>query len=109
MSKSQIPKPPTHLRLATRKWWQRVVTQWVLDEHHTRLLTLAAQAWDSGQEAREALRQHGLTYKTRFGEPKARPEVKIEGDCRIQFARLIRELNLDVPPPEEDNRPPRVR
>lgn len=78
-----------------------------LDAHHVRLLQLAAESWDRGQQAREALGKHGITFTDRFGAPHARPEVAIERDARIAFARLLRELALDVDPPA-DARPPRI-
>ena len=92
-----IQKAPKHLRLPTRKWWQSVVTAYKLELHHTRLLTLAAEAWDRGEQAREAL-TNGVTYQDRFGQPKSRPEVAIERDSRLGFARLLRELSLDDEP-----------
>ena len=69
------------------------------------MLTLAAEAWDRGQQAREIVDRDGLTFTDRFGQPKARPEIAIERDSRIGFARLLRELALDVGGPE-DSRPP---
>jgi hypothetical protein len=56
-------------------------------------------------QAREALKG-GLTYEDRFGCPRARPEIAVERDSRIGFARLVRELGLDVNNPD-DARPPR--
>lgn len=103
------PKPPTHLRTATRQWWQSVVDEYELEPHHVRLLTLAAESWDRCAEAREALAEHGTTYTDRFGQPRARPEVNIERDARIAFARLVRELALDVNEPAGDLRPPGIR
>jgi len=40
-------KAPRHLRAATRRWWESVVAAWQLEQHHVRLLTLAAggSAW----------------------------------------------------------------
>jgi phage terminase small subunit len=100
-------KAPSHLRKPTAEWFDAVLADYELEPHHVRLLTLAAEAWDRGQQAREALQQHGLTFIDRFKAPHARPEVAIERDSRIAFARLVRELALDVVEPDEQ-RPPRI-
>ena len=105
MQNSSTPKPPPHLCAPTRHWWQAVIDGYELEPHHLRLLTLASEAWDQCVEAREAIAAHGLTFEDRFGQPRARPEVAIERDNRIAFARLVRELGLDVHEPEEP-RPP---
>ena len=102
-------KAPKHLRAATRRWWLAVLEDYQLEEHHKRLLTLAAESWDRCQQAREALVTHGLTFDDRFGAPHARPEVAIERDSRLAFARLLRELSLDIEPPRELGRPPGIR
>jgi hypothetical protein len=83
------------------------VAEFRLEEHHERLLTLAGEAWDRATEAREALAEHGLTYVDRFDQPRARPEVAIERDSRLAFARLIRELDLDGEPLAEPRIPRR--
>ncbi|MGO4637235.1 P27 family phage terminase small subunit [Mesorhizobium sp. 2RAF45] len=88
-------KPPAHLRPATKKWFKSVTSDFDLDGHHVRLLTLAAEAWDQAQTAREVLDSGGQTFTDRFGQPKERPEVGILQNARISFARLIRELALD--------------
>jgi phage terminase small subunit len=100
--------PPEHLQPDTRRWWRSVVSDWQLDEHHIRLLTLAAEVWDRCEQARQTLAREGLTYTDRFGQPTARPEVGIERDSRIAFARLVRELDLDGEPASE-SRPPALR
>jgi hypothetical protein len=83
--------------------------EYQLEPHHTRLLTLAAESWDRCQQAREVLDRDGLTYADRFGAPRARPEVAVERDNKVSFARLLRELDLDVEPPSEGRRPPGLR
>ena len=99
--------PPQHLKPPARRWWSSVVADYQLEPHHIRLLTLAAEAWDVCTKSREALAEHGLTFTDRFGCPKPRPEVAIERDSRLGFARMLRELALDdVEPPE--TRPPRI-
>lgn len=101
-------KAPKHLKPETRQWWESVVKDWDLEEHHVRLLTLAGESWDRCQQARVVLDEKGLTFSDFRGQPKARPEVAIERDSRIAFARLIREIGLDVQD-ADDSRPPRVR
>ena len=92
---------PRHLQVATRRWWAAVVADFELEPHHVRLLTLAAESWDRCGQARAAIDANGLTYNDLSGLPRARPEIGIERDSRIAFARLVRELGLDVTPPAE--------
>jgi phage terminase small subunit len=110
-TRADLPKPPRGLRRATRAWWLSVVETYQLEDHHVRLLTLAAESWDRAQEARDAIRKHGLTYEDpKLRRPVARPEVAIERDSQIRFARLLRELDLDVEAPApERSRPPALR
>ena len=96
------PSPPAHRRPSTAEWWRGVVDDFALEPHQLRLMQLACEAWDRCQEARAALTENGLTYTDRFGAPRARPEVAIERDGRIAFARLLRELALDVTAPAEE-------
>ncbi len=72
-----------------------MVETYELEPHHIRLLTLAAESWDRCEQSREILADEGLTFEDRFGQPKSRPEVAVERDSRLAFARLIRELALD--------------
>ena len=104
----KTPTPPKHLRPSTKQWWSSVVAEFELEPHHIRLLTLAAESWDRCVQAREALEQQGLTFTDKHGQPKARPEVVIERDSRIAFARLLRELALDVDPLASESRPPLI-
>ena len=99
-------KAPSHLKSDTRKWWESVVESWDLEDHHIRLLTLEGESWDRCGQARKILDQEGLTYNDFRNQPKARPEVQIERDSRIAFARLLRELGLDVA--DDDTRIPRI-
>jgi hypothetical protein len=102
-------KPPKYLRLETQKWFSSVIAEYTLEPHHVRLLLKCAQAFDRSEEAREAILKHGLTYEDRFGSPRARPECAIERDSRLAFARLLRELDIDVAGPGDDSRPPALR
>jgi phage terminase small subunit len=103
----QKPKPAKHLRPETRKWYAQICELFELESHHVRLLLLACECWDRVLQAREALAEHGLTYVDRFECPRPRPEVAIERDSRLAFARLLRELDLDAAAPP-DVRPPHL-
>lgn len=103
---ARSPKAPKHLQAATRRWWTAVVGEYELEDHHIRLLTLAAEAFDRCVAARETIEAEGAYYTNRFGEPRAHPAVAVERDSKIQFARLLRELDLDGGP-EPDPRIPR--
>jgi len=103
------PRAPKHLRKSTAEWFRSVAKSYELEPHHVRLLQLAAEAWDRVEEAREALAEHGLTFEDRFGQPHARPEVAVERDSRLAFARLLRELDLDADPPRDTSRLPALR
>jgi len=104
------PNMPTdHLELSTRTWVESVVKEFVLEDHHFMILVLAGEARDRGRQARELLAREGLTIVDRFGSPRPHPAVAIEKDSAIRFARLVRELGLDVDgPTEERARPPLV-
>lgn len=102
-------RAPDGLAPATKRWWLSVTRDWQLEEHHIRLLTMAAQAWDRAQAAQTVIAEHGMTYEDRFGAPRLRPEVNVRRDAEVAFARLIRELDLDIEPPAEATRPPVLR
>jgi phage terminase small subunit len=108
VKKTSSIKPPPHLRKPTQAWWESVNAEYVLEPHHIKLLTLAAENWDRATLAREAIAEHGLVSSDRFGSPRKRPEVSIAEAATIAFARLCRELDLseDSTP---DNRPPALR
>ena len=105
--KDKKPTAPQHLSKPTSEWFRGVLKTFELEEHHVRLLTLAAEAWDRCQQARESIQKNGLTYQDRFDQPHARPEISIERDSRTAFCRTLRELGLDVEEPKEQ-RPPTI-
>jgi hypothetical protein len=87
-----------------------VVNRWELEEHHIHTLTLAAVALDRCTEARELIAAEGLTVPTANGGSKLHPACRVESASMIAFARLLRELDLDIEPPAEDvKRPPMLR
>lgn len=103
-------RAPQHLQPATRSWFAAVLRDYELEPHHVRLLQLAGESWDRCTQARELLDRDGLTVPTGDGGLKAHPAVGIERDARLAFARLVRELDLDVEAPSSERRgPPGLR
>jgi phage terminase small subunit len=103
----RLPEPPKHLSAASRRWWADVVSNFELESHHLKLLALAAEALDRTEQARAQIEKEGMTVAGRFG-PRTHPAVAIERDSRLAFARLLRELDLDVELPAE-RRPPMLK
>jgi phage terminase small subunit len=92
---------PNGLKPATKAWFEGICRDFELESHHLKILQLAAEAWETYCDARDAIAQHGLTYvNLKFGDVRPRPEVGIMQNSRIAFLGALRELNLDVAPPE---------
>ena len=98
--RTRPPPAPGHLSPEMAAWWASVAAEHDLDQHRLRLLEAACGAWDRMVQARQAVAEHGLTFEGKDG-PRPRPEVAIERDARIAFARLVREMSLDPPPPDK--------
>jgi phage terminase small subunit len=92
---------PPHLKPATRAWFDQICRTYELESQHLRILQLAAEAWDTYEAARDAIVENGMTFiNLKHGDVKPRPEIAIMQNSRIAFLRALRELNLDVAPPE---------
>lgn len=100
---------PKHLDPDTRRWWRSVVSEFVMESHHLRLLQAACEAWDRYQQARQTLATEGPIVFDRFGQACTHPAIAIERDSRAAFLRLVKALDLDVEPPRPGpGRPPRA-
>jgi phage terminase small subunit len=99
------PRPPAGLSAVMRKWWGQTVRDYALESHHLLLLEGACRSWDLARRARAVLDRDGLTYLDRWKQPRVRAEVAVEHQAKIAFARLLRELSLDVSAPDA-SRPP---
>ena len=74
-----------------------MVSTWELGPHHYPLLAAACRELDRAEEARLLIRKDGgVLVKDRFKQPREHPARKVEREARITFARLVRELGLDV-------------
>jgi phage terminase small subunit len=87
-------KPPKHLK-ASKSWWRSIVDVYELEQHQLQILLVAAEALDRREEAREALRKHGMVYTDDRGMIRQRPEIAIEREMSNSFLRALRALKLE--------------
>jgi len=106
--KLDTPKPPSHLSKPAKALSTSIAATYILESHHYHLLTLAMEASDRCEDARQAIARDGLMVVDRYGASKLHPAVSAERDSRLAVARLLRELALDVDKPDE-SRPPGLR
>ncbi len=80
-----------------KSFWAEIFATRKLEPHESAILLEACLAFDRGEGARKVLQHKGLMFNDRWGCPKARPEISIERDSRLLFAKLIKQLNLYLP------------
>lgn len=86
---------PDHLSAESRRLFASVTTDYELEPWHVSVLTEALQSRDRAEQARRQLDTEGLTVEGRFG-PRPHPLLATERDHRAAFARLIKQLGLDI-------------
>ncbi len=94
------PDLPAHLGDAGRALWARVRRDFTLaDAAALHLLTLACEAADTAQQARESIeRDGGPTYLDRWKQPRAHPASAVLRDARAQQVQCLRALGLTGSP-----------
>ncbi len=85
-----------------------MVAEYVLEAHHLALLERACEALGRLVEARDAIARDGAYVEGRFGV-RAHPALAVEAQSRIAFARIVRELGLDLVAPAASRPPTRWR
>ncbi|MBA7492305.1 hypothetical protein ES702_02854 [subsurface metagenome] len=101
-----IRNPPKFLRTKSKEFFKKVINEYALEDHHIKILVLMCQCLDQIELARIRIEKEGSYYTNRFGEPRPHPALKEFKDNKIIFARLIKQLDLDVEPRREVGRPP---
>jgi P27 family predicted phage terminase small subunit len=101
------PPAPSHLSPEAKEWWDRLVSEYMIDDACGLLLLQSAmEAHDSLRQAEAAIAKHGITYVDRFQQVKSHPCASIVRDSRAQMVACLRALNLDIEPPKAVGRPP---
>ncbi|BDG59632.1 phage terminase small subunit P27 family [Caldinitratiruptor microaerophilus] len=101
-------KAPAHLSAEAKKWWNRVVKEFEVDDTAgLMVLQQALEAFDRMRQAQEILAAEGLVIRNEAtGMVRAHPAAKIEHDARMALLRYWKALGLDIEPPGPVGRPP---
>jgi P27 family predicted phage terminase small subunit len=102
----EVKSAPTHLSQDSKAWFSTVVSDYELQDHHIKLLTLACESWDRCAEARAQLKKDGIVIEGREGGVRPHPAVAIERDSANRFAALVKQLGLDEEQTPRMGRPP---
>lgn len=102
MPPSTVPKAPRGLSAPSRALWEAIVADYVLMPHHLSLLEQAMRSLDRAEAARRLVDAEGLLVAG-----KLHPLTRVERDSRDQFARIVKQLGLDLEalPPPSSRRP----
>lgn len=101
----KIPSAPTGLKAPGKKFWQKILSEFELTDYHDlKRLEAAASCVDEIAECQVIVQSEGRFIKDRFKQIKEHPAARAIRDSKTLFCRIVRELNLDVAPP--DSRPP---
>lgn len=71
----------------------------ISDRGGLEILDRAIESFSRMREAEAIIEKEGLTVANRFGETKEHPCLNTERKARAQFLLAIKQLNLDVLPP----------
>lgn len=71
----------------------------ISDRGGLEILDRAVESFNRMREAEAIIDKEGLTVVNRFGEAKEHPVLNTERKARAQFLLAIKQLNLDVLPP----------
>ena len=105
MRKSQ---PPKHLSREAGNWWNRIVSEYCLDDQAGKLLLQTAmESFDGMREAQAAVAADGAVIRDRFEQLQPHPMLRVETSSRAQMLTALRALHLDIEPLRDaPGRPP---
>jgi phage terminase small subunit len=105
--KNISPGVPKHLSKKAKELFQDITADYDLESHHIEILRLLCECLDRLEVCRKQLKRDGVFIVNRFGESKIHTALREEREQKVLFARLARELNLDLEIPESPRKPRR--
>jgi hypothetical protein len=79
-----------------REFFKHVLANFVLEKHHVTLLEEAVYCLQRAEAARMVVDTEGAVYALSNGKCFPHPLITVEVSSRALFARLCRELGLDL-------------
>src|SRR5947209_5172179 len=77
----------------------------ISDVHGLALLQSALESFDGMRAAQAVVSKHGPCIVDRWGQLRTNPAAAIARDCRAQYLKALRDLNLDAETPAKVGRP----
>ena len=103
----KIPKTPNGLQGSGKKFFKKVLSEYILSESHDlERLFMACRCLDEISAAEKIVVMEGRFIEDRFKQKREHPAGKAIRDNKVLFCRIIRELGLDLEGTQE-SRPPR--
>jgi hypothetical protein len=91
---------PGHLSRKAREWVEVILKDYDLEPHQVEILIQAGATWDRIEKSRKQIEKDGAYIRGHLGCLKSHPALADERNGRVVFARLLRELNLEVEGPD---------
>lgn len=88
---------PTSLSPTTQAWVDAVTEEFEFSASDMQLLLLAAKTLDEIEQCNELIAADGLVIPGREGGMRAHPAATILRHARGDFARMLRQLDLEPP------------
>jgi hypothetical protein len=89
--------PPGSLDRRRRALWRAIVADYELSDAEYQILEDALRLTQRADEAANIVNDEGVTIADRYGTPKTHPAVDVELRCRVNAARLLRQLHVELP------------
>jgi len=90
---------PPQLGAEARRWWDRIVAAYEIEDEGGRLLLQTAmEAFQLMRECQAAIARDGLVTRGSKRQPRAHPLLAAERDARAQMLAALKQLNLDLEP-----------
>lgn len=99
-------KPPIYLKERGKKFFNKVISEFVFENaHEIELLGSAGGELDSQVESQKSIERDGYYIPNRYGKLIEHPALKSLRDSRALFMRIIREMGLDLTTGPESRQP----